>query len=165
MRSTVVCTVARTSTVSQGTATNGCCCTVIVAEILSSSSAESHLALATQIPTSTEYCKTPIQKLQLFRYASPQNPQLCNSTLATFNICNYSEVACHVSTISLHVACIMIAKCYHVATVVADPPSQVGAASALRLHCPDQCNEDSNAHSTTFLFLQKQTCKIQSNLD
>ena len=44
---------------SQGTATNGCC-TVIVTEVLSSSSAEFHLALAMQIPTSTEYGKTQV---------------------------------------------------------------------------------------------------------
>ena len=128
---------------SQGTATNGCHCTVIVVEILLFPEAESPLVLATHVHMRTVYGKISVQKLQLFRYASLQNPQVRNSNLATFNTCNSTGVTCHVLTTFQHVACIMVAKCNHVATVVADLHSQAGAASALRLHCFHQCNEDS----------------------
>ena len=140
---------------SQGTATNGCRCTVIVVEILLFPEAESPLVLATHLNTSTVYGEIPVQKLRLFRYASPQNPQVRNSNFATFNTCNSTGVIRHVLTTFHHVACIMVAKCYHVATVVADLHLQAGAILALNLHCIYQCNEAPNAHSHhIFIFVK-----------
>ncbi len=150
---------------SHGTATNGCRCTVIVAEIFQSSSAESHLALATQISTSTEYGKTPVQKLQLFLYCSPQNLHLCNSNFATLFTYNSTEITPDVSITSQHVAHNTIDKCQHVATAVAGLICNVGAFLASRLHCYFQWHEGSYVRSHNMLILQKETCKIQPNLD
>ena len=120
---------------SHGTATNGCRCTVIVAEIFQSSSAESHLALATQISTSTEYVKTPVQKLQLFVYCSPQTLHLRNSNFVASFTYNSTGITPHVSITSQHVAHNTIDKCQHVATAVAGLICNVGAFLASRLHC------------------------------
>ena len=126
---------------SQGTAANGCYCTVIDVGI-SSSPAESHPALDTQIPTSPVYGKTPVRKLQLSRTAfHPHNLQFRNSNLLKLNTCNTTEITLHVSTNFQHVSFIMVAKSDHVATVVASVDLLVGALWELPLHCHYQWNE------------------------
>jgi hypothetical protein len=147
---------------SQGTAANGCCCTVIDVVISSSPEAESHLALTTQIPTNTVYGKISVQKLQLFRYASPQKLKLCNIDFVASKLCNATDNTLHVTTNSQHVSCTIFVKCNHVGTVVAAPGFQVEATFELSLHCKYHCNEDSNAQSHNTLISRKQTCKIQS---
>ena len=150
---------------SHSTATNGCRCTVIVAEFFQSSSAESHLALATQISTSTEYGKTPVQKLKLFVYCSPQNLHLRNSDFAASFTYNSTGITPHVSLTLQHVAHNTIDKRQHVATAVAGLICNVGAFLASRLHCYFQWHEGSYVRSHNMLILQKETCKIQPNLD
>ena len=146
---------------SRGTAANGCCCTVIDVGILSSP-AESHLALSTQIPANTVYGKIPVQKLQLFRYASPQKLKLCNIDFVASKPCDATDNTLHVTTNSQHVSCTIFVKCNHVGTVVAAPSFDVKATLELSLHCKYHCNEDSNAQSHNTLISRKQTCKIQS---
>ena len=134
-------------------------------KLFQSSSAESHLALATQISTSTEYGKTPVQKLQLFVYCSPQNLHLRNSDFAASFTFNSTGITPHVSITSQHVAHNTIDKCQHVATAVAGLICNVGAFLASRLHCYFQWHEGSYVRSHNMLLLQKETCKIQPNLD
>ncbi len=95
---------------SQGTATNGRCCTVTCVGISWLSEADSHPALATQIPTFTAYGKTPVRKLQLSRTAFRlHNLHLCISNLPTLNTCNQMATTLHVSTNSQHVLDFMFA--------------------------------------------------------
>jgi hypothetical protein len=154
---------------SQGTAANGCCCTVIDVGT-TVSPAESHPALATLVPTCTVYGKTPVRKLQLSRTAfRPHNLLFYNTNLSTFNPCNSTELTLHVLTNCQHVSLIMMAKFNHVATVVAGIDFLVKALSLLRLHCCHQWNEDFECsfqqHPKLWQTLAKQSCKIQSNLD
>jgi hypothetical protein len=164
---------------SRGTVTNGCYCTVPLATVVSRGtvtdgryctfvsllSAESHLPPATQIPTTTVYGKTPVQKLLLFRYASPQNLNLRNCHLATSSTYNSTGITSHVLTTLEHVAYSIIVICHHVATAVAGPNLQVGAVSAFRPHYHYQWDEGLYAQSHNSLISRKQACKIQSNLD
>ena len=127
--------------------------------------------LVSQIRTYTVNGKTLVRKLRLSRTTTgraafrPHNLHLRISYLPTFNTCNQTVTTLHVSTNSQCVLYLMLAKHDHVATVVAGMNLLVGTASLLRLHCYHQCNEDSNAQSHNDLILQKQICKIQSNLD
>ena len=150
---------------SQGTVTEGCYCTVRIATVVSLLYAECCPQPATQIPTTTGYWKTPVQKLLLSRYRIPQNLHLRNSHFATSFTYNSTGITPHVPTSLQHVACNIIAKCHHVATVVAGPLSRVKAALASRLHCHCQWHEESYAQSHNTLISRKKTCKIQSNLD
>jgi hypothetical protein len=126
---------------SQGTAANGCCCTVIDVgtTVLP---AESHPALTTLIAKCTVYGETPVRKLQLSRTAfRPHNLLFYNTNLSTLNPCNSTELTLHVLTNCQHVSLIMLAKSNHVATVVAGIDLLIKALSLLRLHCYHQWNE------------------------
>ena len=146
---------------SQGTVTEGCYCTVRIATVVSLLYAECCPQPATQIPTTTEYWKTPVQKLLLSRYRIPQNLHLRNSHFATSFTYNSTGITPHVPTSLQHVACNIIAKCHHVATIVAGPNARVRAALVSRLHCHCQWHEESYAQSHNTLILRKKTCKIE----
>jgi hypothetical protein len=150
---------------SQGTAANGCCCSIIYI-----GTTVSYPALATLIPTCTVNGELPVRKLQLSRTAfRPHNLLFYNTNLSTFYPCNSTELILHVLTNRQHVSLIMLAKSYHVATVVAGINSLVKALSLLKVHCHHQWNEGFECslqqHSKLWQTLAKQSCKIQSNLD
>ena len=93
---------------------------------------------ATQIRTRTAYRKTLLQKLQLFRYATPQNlnPRRINHTMA--NTYSTSHLPRCVVTISLHVACNGAAKWFHVVELGARPQQLLEDVLATKIHqhCP-----------------------------
>jgi hypothetical protein len=150
---------------SRGTVTDRRYCTVQLVTVVLLLDSESRLLPATRIPTTTVYWKTPVQKLQLFRYASPQNLNLRNRHLATSSTYNSTGITSHVLTTLQHVAYNMIVICHHVATAVAGPNSQVGAVLAFGLHCHCQWHEGFYDRSRNTLISRKQIYKIQSNLD
>ncbi len=116
-------------TPSRGTVADQFYCTVQLVTVVSLLDNASHLPPATRIPTTTVNWKTPVRKLLLFWFASPQNLHLRNSHLVTSFTYNSTGITSHVLTTLQHtMACNIIVKCHHVATAVAGPNLQVGAA-------------------------------------
>ena len=98
------------------------------------------------------------------RLQSMNQRTLTGNFAASFTY-NLTGITPHVSITLQHVAHNTIDKCQHVATAVAGLTCNVGAFLASRLHCYFQWHEGSFVRSHNMLLLQKETCKIQPNLD
>ena len=147
---------------SQGTATNGCYCTVrgCTVGVISLTGVESRFPRTTTRPLYTG-------KLQYKNYSCVGMLPLKNSLLvttksATSNAYNATKFVLHVSAYFQYVSHTAPCKYNHVATVVAGPNLPATGAFVSQLHCHFQWHEGSHVETHNMLVSQKETCKIQS---
>ena len=95
----------------------------------------------TQIRTRTVYRKTPVEKLQLSRYPSPQNPRSNDFNLPMTITYTLTHQQPHVTTNLLHVVCLKDAKYDHVTEAVGGLLSILGDVQLSKIHYHYQCNE------------------------
>ena len=150
------------TSLSRGTATNGCYCTVRgrTVGVISLTGVESRFPRTTPRPLYTG-------KLQYKNYSCVGMLLLKNSLFvttksATSNAYNATKFVLHVSAYFQYVSHTAPCKYNHVATVVAGHNSPATGAFVSQLHCHFQWHEGSHVETHNMLVSRKETCKIQS---
>ena len=105
-----------------------------------------HSCLATLFSTRTEYRETPVQKLQLFRYPSPQNPSSNDFEPTMALPPTPLHQPSHVST-NLTIAVVYrVMRSTMCTKKLWDRYSILGDVQATKIHHHYPCNEVFNAH-------------------
>jgi hypothetical protein len=112
---------------------------VFVCDVASPTGYDSRLP--TQFPTRTDYRKTPVENLLLFRYPSLSNPRFIQFNPTMTNTYTLTHNQPHVPNILLHVACLKGTKYGYVVDAVRGLLSTLGDVQLPNIHHHSQCNE------------------------
>ncbi len=154
---------------SQGTATNGCCCYYTVhcttaIGVISLTGVESRFPRTIPQPLYTG--KLRYKNYSCVGMLPLKIPLFVNTKSATSNTYNATKLVLHVSScFQYSLSHIAACKYNNVATIVAGPKLPATVVFVSQLHCHFQWHEGSHFETHNILVLQKETCRINQNLD